>query len=69
MNLTINGEVKIFKAEIGSTTLEMILSQLSHHPQGVVVEFNGKIINRKEWSSQAVHEGDVIEIVTIVGGG
>jgi len=69
MNLTINGEVKAFQTGIDSTTLEMVLTQLGYHPQTIVVEFNGVIINRQKWALQKVHEGDVIEIVTIVGGG
>jgi sulfur carrier protein len=35
----------------------------------VVVEFNGTILPRQHWPSQPVVESDVIEVVTIVGGG
>ena len=38
-------------------------------PGLVVVEFNGAILPRDRWSAQAVVESDVLEVVTIVGGG
>ena len=34
-----------------------------------IIDFNGEIINSKNWSVQIVKEGDELEIVTIVGGG
>jgi sulfur carrier protein len=34
-----------------------------------VVEFNGAILSRQHWASQPVVESDVLEVVTIVGGG
>jgi sulfur carrier protein len=35
----------------------------------VVVEFNGTILPRQAWLAQPVVESDVLEVVTIVGGG
>jgi sulfur carrier protein len=35
----------------------------------VVVEFNGTILPRQAWPTQPVVESDVLEVVTIVGGG
>jgi sulfur carrier protein len=35
----------------------------------VVVEFNGAILARSHWPGQEVVESDVLEVVTIVGGG
>ncbi len=50
-------------------TLMQVLESLGYRPQLVVVEFNGEILPRQHWSAQAVVESDVLEIVTIVGGG
>jgi sulfur carrier protein len=50
-------------------TLVQVLESLGYRPQLVVVEFNGEILPRQHWSAQAVVESDVLEIVTIVGGG
>jgi sulfur carrier protein len=33
------------------------------------VEFNGAILPRQVWPAQIVGESDVLEVVTIVGGG
>ncbi len=69
MKLIINGEHKVIQAISGTTSLDRVINQLDHHPQSIVVEFNGMIIQRKNWPSQQVSHGDKIEIVTIVGGG
>ena len=50
-------------------TLVQVLESLGYRPQLVVVEFNGENLPRQHWSAQAVVESDVLEIVTIVGGG
>ncbi len=49
--------------------LDAVLVALGYRPRLVVVEFNGEILPRDRWSAQAVVESDVLEIVTIVGGG
>jgi sulfur carrier protein len=35
----------------------------------VAIEYNGEILHRQYWSGRVVEEGDVLEVVTIVGGG
>ncbi len=69
MNITINGELKTIETNPSLTTLDMVISQLGHHPQSIVVELNGIIVNRKKWLEHEVEDGDKVEIVTIVGGG
>jgi sulfur carrier protein len=49
--------------------LPAVLEALGYRPQLVVVEFNGAILARAAWSQQPVVETDVLEVVTIVGGG
>jgi sulfur carrier protein len=46
-----------------------VLEALGYQPRLVVVEFNGSILSRQNWPSQPVVESDVLEVVTIVGGG
>jgi sulfur carrier protein len=53
----------------GGLSLERLLVELGYRPQLVVVEFNGEILPRSRWSGQEVQESDVLEVVTIVGGG
>jgi sulfur carrier protein len=49
--------------------LDRVLEALGYRPQLVVVEFNGAILPRSRWGEQPVVESDVLEVVTIVGGG
>ncbi len=66
IGLQVNGEARRCGAGL---SLEAVLRALGYEPRLVVVEFNGEILGRQHWSSQAVVESDVIEVVTIVGGG
>ena len=62
----VNGEERCCS---GGLNLESLLVELGYRPRLVVVEFNGTILGRQQWPSQPVVESDVIEVVTIVGGG
>lgn len=66
ITLRVNGEGR--KAPAG-LTLDRLLESLGYQPQLVVVELNGAILPRRQWASQPVVESDVLEVVTIVGGG
>ena len=69
MKLKVNGEIKELKIEGGPTSLSSIIRLLVTHPDLVVVELNGSIVSNDLWKEQSINDGDVIEIVTIVGGG
>ena len=69
MKIKINGEERIIKSKSSTINLAMVIEELGHHPQLIVVEFNGEILNPNKWNSQKVLHGDNLEIVTIVGGG
>jgi len=62
----VNGERRPCPAGL---SLEQLLITLGYQPQLVVVEFNGDILPRQQWPEQVVVESDVLEVVTIVGGG
>ncbi len=66
IRIRVNGEERSCPAGLG---LEAVLGELGYQPRLVVVEFNGEILPRSAWSSQPVVESDVLEVVTIVGGG
>jgi sulfur carrier protein len=38
-------------------------------PRGIAVEVNGEILERDDYAACTLREGDVVEIVRIVGGG
>ncbi|KEF42940.1 MAG: thiamine biosynthesis protein ThiS [Cyanobium sp. CACIAM 14] len=64
--LRVNGEERRCPAGL---QLDAVLAALGYQPRLVVVEFNGEILGRDRWPSQPVVESDVLEVVTIVGGG
>ncbi|MEB3265622.1 MAG: sulfur carrier protein ThiS [Cyanobacteriota bacterium] len=66
LQLQVNGEAKPCPAGLN---LEQALAALGYEPRLVVVELNGTIVSRQRWTSHTVVESDVLEVVTIVGGG
>jgi len=69
MKLKINGEIKTIDHSDEELSLEGLIKNLGYEPQLVVVEFNGVIINPKDWVNAKINDGDCLEVVTIVGGG
>jgi sulfur carrier protein len=66
MHLTINGE----RREIaGTPTVLELLGTLGLTQGPVAVELNREIVPRAEHGSRLVQDGDVLEIVHMVGGG
>jgi thiamine biosynthesis protein ThiS len=66
MQIRVNGEEKSFD---GPLTVALLLELLAMNPRLVVVEKNGVIVERSELGREDLEEGDVLEIVRIVGGG
>ena len=66
ITLQVNGDQRVCSAGL---KLEQALLELGYQPRLVVVEFNGTILPRQLWPAQPVVESDVLEVVTIVGGG
>jgi sulfur carrier protein len=66
ITLQVNGDQRVCSAGLN---LEQALLELGYQPRLVVVEFNGTILPRQLWPAQPVVESDVMEVVTIVGGG
>ena len=66
MKLTVNG--KPVELPDGSTVAGL-LSHLAVEPARVAIERNQDVIPRRTWAEARLVEGDLIEIVTFVGGG
>ncbi len=66
ITVQVNGEQR--RCASGQS-LQGLLTSLGYRPELVVVEFNGAILARRHWPGQEVVESDVLEVVTIVGGG
>ena len=51
------------------TPLLDYVEQLGVDPRGIAVEVNGQILEREAYAECTLDEGDVVEIVRMVGGG
>ena len=69
MKVKLNGKVENIITNKGSLTLAEVIAKMGFNSKLIVVEFNGIIINKQLWENQKVKSGDILEIVTIVGGG
>ncbi len=67
MQLTVNGEARTFPQ--APESLEALLGVLALPQERVAVELNGTLVRRGERHTTPVRDGDVVEIVTLVGGG
>ena len=53
----------------GPTTLLDYLARLGLDRRAIAVEHNGAILQRAEYERAVLRDGDVVEIVRMVGGG
>jgi thiamine biosynthesis protein ThiS len=67
MHLVVNGERRSF--DLASSTVESLLAALGMPVERVAVEVNGSIVPKRERADRNLVDGDVLEIVTLVGGG
>ena len=61
-----NGKEKEFEGEV---TVEDFISQQNYKKEQVAVELNEKIIPKADYSETVIKDGDVIEILSFMGGG
>jgi thiamine biosynthesis protein ThiS len=66
INVIINGEAKVLEHPM---TISSLLSTLQLNSRAVAVELNEEIQPRDRHHQLEVVEGDVLEIVSLVGGG
>jgi sulfur carrier protein len=66
MQIKVNGDDKELA---DGATVRQLLDTLGMQGKPVAVEINKHLIPRKQHESTAINAGDVIEIVTFVGGG
>lgn len=66
ITITVNGK----KQEIEkAVTLPSFLEAHNINSRMVAVGYNGEVVPRDKWSEVTVKEGDVLDIVHMVGGG
>jgi thiamine biosynthesis protein ThiS len=64
--LKVNGKPVLLD---GPTSVLAYLEKLGVSPRSVAVEHNGVIIERDMYASTTLGDGDVMEVVRMVGGG
>ena len=67
MDLVVNGDKRSLTPP--SQTVEGVISALGLPKERVAVELNGAIVTKAARASTGVKDGDVLEFVTLVGGG
>jgi sulfur carrier protein len=66
MRVTVNGDEIVIE---GPVTIRQLLDRLQLTDGPVAVERNREIVPRAQHATEAVHEGDELEVVHFVGGG
>lgn len=66
MEIRVNGEPRDCAA---GTTVARLLEQLQMQPKYLAVEKNFELVPRTHHAECILHDGDSLEIVTLVGGG
>ena len=66
IQLTINGQLKLFDSTLNVTQL---VEHMKLENNRIAIECNGEIIPRSKFEEHILSEGDQLEIVIAVGGG
>ena len=66
MTLTVNDEERQVP---DGATVAALLDTLGLSQQATVVERNGKILDRADYAGAVLDDGDILELVRLVGGG
>ncbi|MFW6289259.1 MAG: sulfur carrier protein ThiS [Spirochaetota bacterium] len=67
MTITVNGEGR----DLGRTVsvVELLASEKVESPDMVAVQLNGSILDRAEFATTRVADGDAVEFLYFMGGG
>lgn len=66
MKIILNGQLKKFEDDL---SLLQLVSAFGKEKNEVIAEINGNIVKNLFWHETTIHDGDVIELVSFVGGG
>ena|ERR1043166_919354 len=66
MRLRLNGEEQAYD---GVKTAGDLLDRLDMKRERVAVMINGDVVRRANLDAAKLHDGDVVEVITMVGGG
>jgi sulfur carrier protein len=65
MKVVINGK----QENIEAVTVKDIVDARELDTTGLIIEHNGKIIKQENWGSKKLDQGDILELLSFVGGG
>ncbi|MDP2653687.1 MAG: sulfur carrier protein ThiS [Candidatus Omnitrophota bacterium] len=66
MKITVNGQCRELN---NPTNLKDIVHMFCKDSSRVISEINGEIVKASQWDRTTVEDGDIIELVSFVGGG
>lgn len=66
MKIEVNGNPRDVTPD---TTVAALIRELNLKPELTAVQLNETILQREEAGDTVLHEGDVVELIRIVGGG
>jgi thiamine biosynthesis protein ThiS len=66
MNISVNGQTLICRDNL---TIHDLLTEMGLVPETVIVERNAGFVQRSEYQTTMVSEGDSFEFIKFVGGG
>ena len=61
----INGK----EEEVVGQSLSEYLSNANYDPRTIVIEINEEIISKNQYDDTIIRDGDIIEIISFMGGG
>ena len=65
--ITVNGEVQ--EVQSGISLTELIKQNNVEQPEMVSVQLNDDFVDRTEWDSLKIKEGDTVDFLYFMGGG
>ncbi len=65
MRIRVNG----IDIEFEKNTLQELLDLYRFNPSKIMVEKNGRIVDKEKYATETLQNGDVLEIARFVGGG
>jgi sulfur carrier protein len=69
MDLTVNGKPAAIEGKETLSLIELLDALKVSQPEYVTVELNGEILDRENFPSTEVRNGDAVEFLYFMGGG
>jgi sulfur carrier protein len=66
ISITLNGRSRSLDSAV---TVPLLLEQLDIDPRRIAVAINDEVIPKNQYQNTTMRDGDVVEIVRMVGGG